>query len=93
MRHPADVARAIKNKIDKEAEVWKDAECILDDLASSMDYAAPELWPHWFGELSRYINYIIPFPPQEEWQWEAVAELTDKTVDELKTEMKERGEI
>ena len=57
-----------------------DLRCMMRDAS----YLAPELMGGLWDVLSVHLNHHVPFPPEEDWQWEVGAIMADKSVNEFK---------
>lgn len=81
-RSIADVVGQILQKmpVAEQAEFRNE----LDDLARRFCYVAPELAGAMWVELGKLLTDRLPFPPQEEWQWEVGAVLANVPVEEFK---------
>lgn len=61
-----------------------------EELRKELDYIinpykAPESY---WNLLTYFVNKVISYPPQEDWEWNIISILTTKSVDELKEEVK-----
>jgi len=62
----------------------------LNDLISSIKYAAPEMEQYWIGRLSWFVSSIVPNPPTEDWHYRLIAALINSTENEVKLQVQRR---
>lgn len=61
---------------------------VMDDLL----YTAPEIINNWFNDkFLRKFNEVIPYPPVDDWHYNAVAALTRKSVEEVRQQQLKEG--
>ena len=81
-RNPYDVAIQMRNAIPEEKHAIRS---VIEKFTSDF-FMAPEVI---FQLLSELVNKVIPFPPQEEWQWNVVCILMNNSRRNLENDFKD----
>lgn len=59
---------------------------ILENNLDSTYYAAPELIPHWWKNVTSTLSTYLNYPPKYDWEYNVISVWADKEVSELRKE-------
>ena len=83
-RTVGEIVAQVMQSIPQEHKHYFDK--VMDDLT----YTAPEVINNWFNDkFLPAFNRVIPYPPIDDWHFNAVAALTRQSVEEVRQRFKE----